>query len=106
MTPAAKPEAFCTGRVIAMLTAVVSAFMYLRIVLAMYAGSDDDGEAEVTAGPRIVVPWATKLAIVAAVVATIGIGILPDPLTKTARDATPDVVADADAEPPAAAPGP
>ncbi len=92
--------------VIAMLTAVVSAFMYLRIVLAMYAGSDDDGEAEVTAGPRIVVPWATKLAIVAAVVATIGIGILPDPLTKTARDATPDIVADADAEPPAAAPGP
>jgi hypothetical protein len=42
------------------------------------------------------------------VVATIGIGILPDPLTKTARDATPDIVADADAdaETPAVAPGP
>jgi NADH-quinone oxidoreductase subunit N len=93
--------------IIAMLTAVVSAFMYLRIVLAMYAGgSDDEAEAEAPAGPRLVVPWATRLAIIGAVVLTIGIGVLPDPLTETARDATPDVVADADAETPAAAPGP
>jgi NADH-quinone oxidoreductase subunit N len=92
--------------IVAMLTAVVSAFMYLRIVLAMYAGSDDEAGTDVPAGPRLAVPWATRLAIVGAVVATIGIGILPDPLTKTARDATPDVVAEADGADPAVAPGP
>jgi uncharacterized membrane protein len=33
---------------------------------------------------------------VVAVVATIGIGVVPDPLTKTAKDATPVLVAEGD----------
>ncbi len=83
---------------VAMLSAVISAFLYLRIVLTMYAGSADD-EAEAGAEPapvvrRVRVPWAAGLTIVLALVATIGIGIVPDPLTKVARDATPTLVSD------------
>lgn len=84
---------------VAMLSAVISAFLYLRIILAMYAGAgDDDAEADAPAEParRIRVPWAAKLTIGLAVVATIGIGLVPDPLTRTARDATPDLVAEDD----------
>jgi NADH-quinone oxidoreductase subunit N len=81
---------------VAMLTAVVSAFLYLRIILAMYGGPDDEAEAPDPAVPvrRIRVPLAAKATIALAVVATIGIGLVPDPLTKTARDATPDLVPD------------
>lgn len=77
---------------VAMLTAVVSAFLYLRIILAMYAGNDD--EVEETAAPmrRIRVPLAAKVTIALALVATIGIGLVPDPLTEVARDATPELV--------------
>lgn len=79
---------------VAMLTAVVSAFLYLRIILAMYAGAEDGDEAEVPTEPvrRIRVPVATKATIALALVVTVGIGLVPDPLTKVARDATPDLV--------------
>ena len=99
---------------VAMLSAVISAFLYLRIVLAMYAGSPGD-EPEEGAEPapvlrRIRVPWATGLTIALALVATLGIGIVPDPLTKVARDATPALVVDPDGpaaeEPAAPAEGP
>lgn len=82
---------------IAMLTAVISAFMYLRIILSMYAGAEDDEEVADDAPlpvRRIQVPVATKVAIGLALVVTVGIGVVPDPLTRTARDATPDLVAD------------
>ncbi len=84
---------------VAMLSAVISAFLYLRIILAMYGSSDDaetaDGAAA-TAGPRLRVPAAAGIALVIAVVATIGIGLVPDPLSETARDATPELVASGD----------
>ncbi|MGI8938430.1 MAG: NADH-quinone oxidoreductase subunit N [Iamia sp.] len=83
---------------VAMLSAVISAFLYLRIVFTMYAGGADEVEAtEAEAAEparRIVVPWAAKVTIALTLVATIGIGIIPDPLTKVARDATPSLVAD------------
>ncbi|QYG94807.1 NADH-quinone oxidoreductase subunit N [Iamia sp. SCSIO 61187] len=88
-------DSFWLG-LVAMLTAVVSAFLYLRIVLSMYAGATDD-EAEVVAdGPvrRIQVPVAAKLTIGLALIATIGLGVVPDPLTRTARDATPSLLAE------------
>ncbi|HYI62109.1 MAG TPA: NADH-quinone oxidoreductase subunit N [Acidimicrobiales bacterium] len=81
---------------VAMLTAVVSAFLYLRIILSMYGGPDDGEEAGPPAVParRIRVPLAAKVTIALALMATVGIGVVPDPLTRTARDATPDLVAE------------
>jgi NADH-quinone oxidoreductase subunit N len=82
---------------IAMLSAVISAYLYLRIILTMYAGADDEAEdAEPATRPRLRVPAAAAVALIMAVVATIGIGLVPDPLTKTAKDATPELVAQGD----------
>ena len=81
----------------AMVSAVISAFLYLRIVLTMYTPARDvdglDVEVEPTsAGARLRVPAAAAIALVLAVVATVGIGLVPEPLSRTARDATPELV--------------
>jgi NADH-quinone oxidoreductase subunit N len=79
---------------VAMLSAVISAYMYLRIVLAMYTGPDEGEDVEPAPRPaRLRIPAAAAIALIVAVVATVGIGLVPDPLTKTARDATPELVA-------------
>ena len=84
---------------VAMLSAVISAFLYLRIVLVdvrRRRRRRRGRRRRPRPRPRIQVPLPATVAIaLAAVVATIGIGLVPDPLTETARDATPDLVADA-----------
>jgi NADH-quinone oxidoreductase subunit N len=74
--------------IIAMMSAVVSAFLYLRVVVAMYMA---DEEAETTA-PRIRVPIGAGIALALAVVFTIGIGILPQRVVHWADRATPVVL--------------
>jgi NADH:ubiquinone oxidoreductase subunit 2 (subunit N) len=64
-----------------MVSSVISAFVYLRIVLAMY-----DREAEV-AGPRLHVPLGARAAIVIALLVTIGVGLVPEPLAHATRTA-------------------
>lgn len=66
---------------LAMVSSVISAYVYLRIVLAMY---DSDAEAE---GPAVVVPAGARAAIVIAVLATIGVGIVPGPLDEATKTA-------------------
>jgi len=81
--------------IVAMLSAVVSAYLYLRIVLTMFGGPEGD-EANVPTTPRrnrTRVPAAAAIAIILALVGTLGTGILPDPLAKTADDAVPELVA-------------
>lgn len=73
--------------VAAMITAVVSAFLYLRIVLSMYLGEADDD------APAIAVPRAAGFAIVIALIVTVGFGILPNELDSITRDAIPQLVA-------------
>ncbi len=75
---------------IAMLTATVSAFLYLRIVLAMYVGKSSE---EALAAPRARIPTAVILVIGIAFVVTVGFGIIPDPIDQLARDAVPQLVA-------------
>jgi NADH-quinone oxidoreductase subunit N len=77
---------------IAMLTAVVSAFMYLRIVVSMYFAGDDADDAAPTRG-RLTVPVGARIAFVVAVVGTIGLGVVPGPFTHLADDAKPVLVA-------------
>jgi len=66
---------------IAMLSSVISAFVYLRIVLAMY-----DRDTEV-AGPKLRVPLGARIAILIALVVTIGVGLVPEPLAHVTRTA-------------------
>ncbi len=73
--------------VIAMLTAVIAAFLYLRIIVSMFMSVEDAGE------PRTIrVPFAAGLALLVCVVVTLGAGIFPGTLSSAAKDATPVLV--------------
>ncbi len=79
--------------IIAMVSAVISAFLYLRIIVAMFMSGGDDGTEDVIdRSKRLHVPFAAGLAIAICVVVTIGYGLFPDLLLDPARDATPAVV--------------
>ncbi len=70
---------------IGMLAAVIGAFVYLRIVLAMFAPADDEAAP---AGPRIVVDRSTGVALTIAAAAILFLGIVPGVVLDFARDAT------------------
>lgn len=73
--------------VIAMIVAVVAAFLYLRIIVAMYLSEAPSGS------PRIAVAPSTAVMLVVAVVFTIGVGVVPERLIEFATDAVPVLVA-------------
>jgi NADH-quinone oxidoreductase subunit N len=73
--------------IIAMLTAVVAAFLYLRIIVSMYMSVEDAGE------PRTIrVPFAAGLALATCAAVTLGVGLFPGALSGPAQDATPALV--------------
>jgi NADH-quinone oxidoreductase subunit N len=79
--------------VIAMLAAVVAAFLYLRIVAAMYmsdADSESSGSGE-GAGEamRIPIPATAGVALVLCLVVTVGVGVWPGFITEVTQDAVP-----------------
>ena len=71
----------------AMVTAVVSAFLYLRIVLSMYLGRVPDDATP------IAVPRAASVAIAIAVIFTVGFGVFPGELDDVTRNAVPQLLA-------------
>ena len=71
--------------VIAMLAAVVAAYLYLRIIVAMYMSGEDAEES----APRLRVPVGLGASLVAAVAFTIVFGVLPSAMVDFARDAVP-----------------
>jgi NADH-quinone oxidoreductase subunit N len=77
-----------------MLSAVIAAFLYLRIIVTMYMTDDEDAEPA-PAGPRLAIPFGAKLALGLAFVATLVFGFLPGPLASSSRDARPTVTAQA-----------
>lgn len=80
--------------VIAMVSAVIGAFLYLRIVVAMYFdGNEYGGEFAELAGPAVRVPAGAALALALAVVGTFWLGILPDAATDVAGEAVAQLVA-------------
>jgi NADH-quinone oxidoreductase subunit N len=70
---------------VGMLAAVISAFVYLRIVLAMYAPPDDETAFD---GPRIVVDAGTGVALTIAAGAVVFLGVVPGIMLDFARAAT------------------
>lgn len=76
--------------VLAMLTAVVSAYMYLRIVAAMYFG--DVSEAS-SGKPTIRIPLAAGIALGVCVVGVMFLGVIPGPLSDFVGNATAQLVA-------------
>jgi NADH-quinone oxidoreductase subunit N len=74
--------------VVAMLSAVVAAYLYLRLVVTMWFVAPGDQ----TPSRGLVIPVSTGIALVACVAVTLFIGITPDPLTKVVDKAQPVVV--------------
>jgi NADH-quinone oxidoreductase subunit N len=80
-------DAGSTGlALVAMISSVVAAFLYLRIVASMYM-TDDDGEAADAPRPRV--PLGAGIAIGLCLLVTIGAGVWPGSITELARDAVP-----------------
>lgn len=80
--------------VVAMVSAVVAAFLYLRIVVAMYFdGNEYGGESASLAGPPVRMPASAALALGLAVVGTFWLGLMPDFATDVAGDAVAQLVA-------------
>jgi len=78
--------------IIAMLAAVIAAFLYLRLVIAMYmSGPEDAEEPPPVLGP-VRVPFGAGLAIAICFVVTLGAGIFPSTLLDPAGKATPQLV--------------
>ena len=75
--------------IVAMLAAVVGAFLYLRIVLAMYS---DGEEADAAASGREPIPRSAVLTIGITVVFTVFFGIFADWLVDLVGDAIPQLV--------------
>lgn len=75
---------------VAMVTAVIAAYLYLKVIVAMYTGKATDRIAGL---PRVLVPWGAKLGLVLAFVVVIGLGIVPGPVTNLAEHATPHLIA-------------
>jgi len=84
--------------VTAMVTAVIAAFLYLRITVSMYMGDDEAEEEAGTAparGKRLPVPFGAGLALAISFAATLFIGFLPGSLADTSQHAVPSVTAPA-----------
>ena len=74
---------------LAMLSSVIAAFLYLRIVVSLYMETDAD---EVREGRRIPIPFSAGLALGLALLVTLGVGLFPSLLAGPASDATPALV--------------
>jgi NADH-quinone oxidoreductase subunit N len=78
--------------VVAMLSAVVAAYLYLRLVVSMWFVAPGDD----TPPRTLAIPLATGTAIVVCAAVTLFVGVLPGPLTSLADDATPVLVTPAE----------
>ncbi|HET7720361.1 MAG TPA: NADH-quinone oxidoreductase subunit N, partial [Acidimicrobiales bacterium] len=78
---------------VAMLAAVISAYLYLKIVVAMYMSSDDEAAGARAGAGRSRVPFGATLALVITAAVTLLLGFLPGLLDRLSDGSTP--VADA-----------
>ncbi len=85
---AAEAESYVLA-VIAMITAVISAFLYLRLIVTMYF-SGDEAEGDVATGRhRVDIPLGAGVSLAVAILFTLVVGILPGLVADVARDAVP-----------------
>lgn len=79
--------------VVAVVSAVVSAFLYLRIVLSVYLGSPAEDSDVPGDAPAERVHPAAGLAIGIALAVTVGFGLVPGPIDELATEAIPQLFA-------------
>jgi NADH-quinone oxidoreductase subunit N len=83
--------------VIAMVSTVISAFLYLRITVSLYMSEPEGEEAGTAAGrragPQIAVPAAAGVVLAVCLIVTIVVGVWPGSVAEVARDAVPVLAA-------------
>ncbi len=79
--------------VVAMVSAVIAAYLYLRIIVSMYMTSDDEEEGSGAADRVIPIPTGVAIALVIALIVTIGAGVWPGAISHFADKAIPALVA-------------
>ncbi|MEY2432980.1 MAG: NADH-quinone oxidoreductase subunit [Acidimicrobiaceae bacterium] len=80
----------------AMVSAVIAAFLYLRITVSMYMTDDDEEAAEQPVRrQRLPVPMGAGIALAVSFAVTLFVGFLPGSLADTSADAIPTVSAPA-----------
>ena len=91
ISAAADAESYALA-LIAMLSSVVAAFLYLRVTVSMFMGADDEGEEGAATWPRIAVPAPAGVALAIALAFTLIVGVLPGKVVDFARDAVPVLI--------------
>jgi len=76
---------------VAMVSAVVAAYLYLKVIVAMYMSDDEQAAAGRAGADRRPVPFAAGLALAVAAAVTVVVGLLPGPLDDLTDGATPVV---------------
>jgi NADH-quinone oxidoreductase subunit N len=76
--------------VIAMLGAVIAAFLYLRIIVSMYLTDPEPGDAD---QPYVRIPFSAGLGLAITATFTIVVGFAPWWVVDYARDAVPQLIA-------------
>ena len=69
-----------------MLAAAVAAYVYLRIVLAMYSPAEDEAQPPATTRARV--DFGTRVALTIAAAAVLFLGIMPGGMLDFAKHAT------------------
>ncbi|HPB45335.1 MAG: NADH-quinone oxidoreductase subunit N [Microthrixaceae bacterium] len=80
--------------IVAMVSATISCFLYLRIVASMFfiGGGDHGDEPLELEGPPVRVPVSAALSLAIALVITVGMGVLPGIVSGWSGDAEPALV--------------
>ena len=78
--------------IVAMLSAVISAFLYLRVVVAMYMSEPEEADGD--AGGRLRIPAGAGIALAIALAFTLVVGVAPDRIAGWADEAVPVLTAD------------
>jgi NADH-quinone oxidoreductase subunit N len=86
---------------VAMVSAVIAAFLYLRLVVSMYMALPEGATEPALDGGPIHIGIGARIGIAACFLVTLGVGIVPDSVLDPAEKATPALVQVA--EPPTAA---
>ena len=83
---------------VAMISAVLAAALYLRVIVAMYMTGEPGDEPAIG---RVAVPWSARIALGLCVLVTLGVGIFPELVVDQAQHGVPVLV-----EPPPPTPPP
>jgi NADH-quinone oxidoreductase subunit N len=79
--------------IIAMVSSVVAAFLYLRIIVSMYmSGDTEDGTIREPATPKIRIPAMAGIGLALCLFVTLWVGVFPGPLTDFSKAGQPVLV--------------